>query len=141
VFGTVQIATQDEEMKKAIERARRELPAILARFVAGELNDSLFTVKVAFREGEVVEHVWLSDTTFHEGRFSGVLECDLHELKQVRRGDRVTAPMEEVTDWGYMSGGKMFGHHTLRAMLPHMQPEVAEKYRAALADVPTDGIA
>ena len=45
----------------AIERARRELPAVLQRFIAGELHDALFTVKVPIKDKGAVEHFWLSD--------------------------------------------------------------------------------
>lgn len=134
VFGVVRVPTGDEEMKCAIERARKELPSVLARFVSGELNDCLFTVKVAVREQNVVEHVWLSVTTFDGNQFSGILDSDLKDLKQVSKGDRITAGMEDVTDWGYVRDGKMFGNYTLRVLLPHMSPEVAEKYRAAFAE-------
>ena len=135
VFGSVKIPTQDEEMKKAVERARAELPAVLTRFAGGQLNDCLFTVKVAFREGDIVEHIWLSHTTYENDRFAGVLDCEIQSLKQLRKGDRVTAKLEDVTDWSYVRDGKMFGNYTLRVLLPHMQPEIAEQWRSKLADV------
>jgi len=130
--GIVGAAKDDQDVAAAVQRARAELPDILKRFLAGELHDALFTVKIPIREGDQVEYFWLSETTFSDGRFSGTIEDDPVVLKGIRRGVLWLAPMEDVADWMYMRDKKMHGNYTLRALLPKMPPEEAAKYRAVL---------
>jgi uncharacterized protein YegJ (DUF2314 family) len=106
---------------------------VLQRFVAGELRDANFTVKVAVKDAGVTEHFWLSETTYSDGRFSGIIDAD-PSTSIIKRGDRWTAPIEDVTDWMYTRNQKMYGNYTLRALLPGMPSDEAAKYRPVLAD-------
>ena len=127
----------DEAMAAAIERARRALPRVLQRFVAGELEGMAFTVKVAVRDGEQREFFWLSDTVYADGKFSGIIDAE-PSVSTIKRGDRWTAPLEEVVDWMFAREKKMHGNYTLRALLPQMPPAEAAKYRAVLAEAEPD---
>lgn len=131
---TVTVRKANAEVVAAIERARRELPAVLQRFIAGELREANFTVKVAVKHGGGTEHFWLSDTTYADGRFSGIIDADPQMASSVKRGDRWTAPVEDVTDWMYARNQKMHGNYTLRALMPNIPPDEAAKFRAVLAD-------
>ena len=114
--ATIQVPKQDEEMNKAISQAKRTLPGVLASFLAGDLSDSNFTVKVPVADGKFTEHFWLSHTTVMEGVFTGVVDADPTIISNVKRGDRRSARMEEVTDWMYARDGKMHGNYTLREL-------------------------
>lgn len=131
---TVTICSGTDAIAVAIARSRQELPAILERFLAGELNDMGFTVKIPIKEGEITEHFWLSGTTYADGQFSGIIEADPQCVTTVKRGDPWTASMADVTDWMYARNQKMHGNYTLRALLPQMPPDQAAKYRAVFAD-------
>jgi uncharacterized protein YegJ (DUF2314 family) len=131
---TVTVHSGNDDLAAAISKARSELPAVLQRFIAGELPDAGFTVKVPIKDGESTEHFWLSDTTYADGQFSGVIDADPQSVTTVRRGDRWTASVEDVNDWMYIANQKMHGNYTLRALLPKMPPHEAAKYRAALSD-------
>jgi uncharacterized protein YegJ (DUF2314 family) len=132
--ASITIPKGDDAMAAAIERARRELPRVLQRFVSGELRDNSFTVKVAVREGDDAEYFWLSDTAFADGKFSGIIDADPQMVSSIQRGDRWTAPLEDVVDWMFARDQKLFGNYTLRALLPQMPPGEAAKYRAVLAE-------
>lgn len=133
-IATVAVRSGTEDVAAAIARARSELPAVLQRFVAGELHDMGFTVKVPIIDGEFTEHFWLSDTSFADGQFSGVIDADPQSVSTVKRGERWTASVEDVTDWMYVYNKKMHGNYTLRTLLPKLPPHEAAKYRALLAD-------
>jgi len=64
----------EEDVAAAIERARSELPGVVRRFVAGELQE--FSVKVAIKDGEITEHFWLAQTTFDNGYLCGVIDSN-----------------------------------------------------------------
>lgn len=118
----------------AMDRARRELPGVLQRFQAGELEGAGFSVKVPVRDGEQLEYFWLADTSYAEGCFSGFIEDEPVEVSTVKLGDRWTALAQDVVDWMYSRDEKMHGNFTLRAVLGQMAPEHAGRYRALLAD-------
>ena len=131
---TVTVRSGSDDVAAAIARARSEPPSVLQRFIAGELHDASFTVKVPITDGEFTEHSWVSDTTYGDGRFSGIIDADPQSVSTVKRGDRWTASVEDVTDWMYAANQKMHGNYTLRALLPKLPPDEAAKYRAVLAD-------
>jgi len=130
--GIVNVATDDEAVAAAIARARRELPGVLVRYSAGEFLDAHFTVKVPIKEQQVTEHFWLSDTSFADGQFSGIIDSDPQYVTTLKRGDRWVASVEDVTDWMYLRDEKIYGNYTL---LPKMAAEEAAKYRGRLADM------
>lgn len=132
--STVTVRSGDEDLAAAIAKARSELPNVLQQFIAGALHDANFTVKVSIKEHNFTEHFWLSETTFSDGIFSGIIESEPQSLSIIKQGDRWTAPIEEVTDWMYAKNQKMYGNYTLRALLPKMPPHEAAKYRAVLSD-------
>jgi uncharacterized protein YegJ (DUF2314 family) len=136
--ASMTIPRGDDAMAAAIERARRELPGVLQRFVAGKLGGTAFTVKVAVRDGEHREFFWLSDMVYADGKFSGIIDAEPGMVSTIKRGDRWTAPTEEVVDWMFACDKKMHGNYTLRALLPQMPPAEAAKYRAVLAEVEPD---
>lgn len=125
------IRSNDEAMVEAIAKAKESLPTITERFVAGELEH--FTVKVPVKDGEDVEHFWLSETRYADGVFSGVLDAEAQVVSNVELGQAYEAEAYEVIDWMHVDEGMMHGNFTLRAMLPHMTPPEAAKYRAMLS--------
>lgn len=131
---TVTVRRDNDEIVAAIERARHELPAVLQRLVAGELQDASFTVKIPIKDGDCTEHFWLSETIYADGKFSGIINADPQSVTTVKRGDRRTVSIAEVTDWMYARNQKMHGNYTLRALLSRMPPHEAAQYRALLAE-------
>lgn len=126
------IRSDDDAMKEAIAKAKATLPAITERFVAGELEH--FTVKVPVIDGDDVEHFWLSDTRYADGVYAGTLDSEAQVVSNVDVGQAYEAPASKITDWMHVVDGMMHGNFTLRAMLPHMTPPEAAKFRAMLAD-------
>ncbi len=116
------VATDNADMLQAIEKARQTLPAVLARLAAGEMEEANFTVKFPVSDGEGTEYFWLSETTFADGCFSGVIDDEAQCVSTIKRGDRRTVPVAEVIDWSYVQNQMMYGNFTLRALLPTMPP-------------------
>jgi uncharacterized protein YegJ (DUF2314 family) len=56
-------------------------------------------VKLPLREGETVEHVWISDVRFDGGRFYGRIDNDVQSVKGWRLGDTVSVPADSISDW------------------------------------------
>lgn len=129
--SVVSVGSADEEMQAAIARARQTLPAAIERFVAGELE--AFTVKVRVSDGQNAEHVWLSDTRYENGKFSGIIDAELQYLDGFKEGQVYEASIDDVSDWMHFNDGLMYGNYTLRVLLPRMPKEEAAKYAEHLA--------
>lgn len=132
-FGVVSVRTEDEAIVEAIASAKATLHGVTERFIAGELEN--FTVKVPISDGEGTEHFWLSNTSYADGAFSGIIGAAPTQVTNVTEGQAYEAPFEDVTDWMFLQDGLMHGNYTLRALLPHMPPAEARKYAAVMAPV------
>lgn len=135
-FGTetVMAPPGEDAMEAAMAKGRETLPAVLERFLSGELADAHFSVKVPVVDGKLREFFWLSQMAYADGKFLGVIDADPQVVTTVKRGDRWTARLEDAVDWMYGRHRKMYGNYTLRAMLPKMPPDQAAQYAALLAE-------
>ena len=78
-------------------------------------------VKVAFSEGQLVEHMWLDSVRFDGQTVHGVLMNEPHDLKRVHEGDEVSALLSErVNDWILASEAGVLGAHTVQLMRSRM---------------------
>ena len=54
------------------------------------------------------------------------------KIQNLSKGDRVTVPTSQVTDWLYVRDGKYRGAYTVRALLPFMKPDEAADMKKRL---------
>jgi uncharacterized protein YegJ (DUF2314 family) len=130
---TVAVSADDPQMVAAISRARQTVQRVIDELERGNKQTS---VKVAIVDGEAVEHFWLRDVAYDKkaGAFVGKIDNDPNKVKTVRLGQAVTVRTSTISDWLYMSGGKMHGNFTVRVLLPKMAPDEANRLRALLSD-------
>jgi uncharacterized protein YegJ (DUF2314 family) len=105
----------DPRLTAAVEEARRRWPEFVAAF-ARRQEGQTFAVKTAVREGEAVEFMWLTVEQLEGEQVRGRLDNDPVGLKQVRRGDRLTAAPADVTDWLFTEGSELHGAFTVHAL-------------------------
>lgn len=120
------------EMQAAIAQARREVDAFIAVMASGGASN--FAVKVPIEDQGKVEHFWITNITFREGRFEGRINNEPGIVSNVRLGQKITVGKGEISDWLYMRDGKMHGNYTMRPLLATMSEEEAAYYRSMLAD-------
>lgn len=120
------------EMQAAIDRARREVDVFIAELSKNEADS--YSVKAPIKDGAIVEHFWLKDVTYKNGRFDGTIDNEPADVSNVKLGQRWSLAKNEISDWLYMKGGKMYGNYTLRPMLPALPPDEAGMLKAMLAD-------
>lgn len=89
----------------------------------------LACVKVAFMENvlyqtaPIVEHMWINDVEFDGYVISGTLANDPNELSNVKNGDFVEVPLNQISDWLFTSGGKTYGGFTIQVLRAGMDEE------------------
>jgi uncharacterized protein YegJ (DUF2314 family) len=69
-----------------------------------------------------------------DGKIFGTINNDPEIVHNVKIGDRILTPEDDISDWLYMQNGKMVGNYTLRVLFKQMSVSEAEKYKAMLAD-------
>lgn len=126
---------EDEAMLKAFEQARKSFRYFWRELYWERLRIvpalSFACVKVAFSQdidgSTEVEHMWLNDVYFDGERVCGVLVNDPNVLSNVKNGDEVAVPLEQISDWMFAIEGKTYGGFSVQAMRKAMsQSERAE---------------
>jgi len=82
-----------------------------------------FEVKKPFRQGDVVEHLWLSNVQFKGNRFHGYVDNRPRKIKGLKMGDRVSVNPNEISDWAFVENGRLVGGYTIRVLYTHLSPE------------------
>lgn len=129
------VSRENEAVNAAIAKAQATLPVFFARLARPERGDSDFQIKIRFETSKppAGEHVWADDVVREGDKVSATIATDPNDIPNLRRGQRVTIPLSQVTDWLYVRGGKYHGAFTVRALLPYMKPEEADEMRRRLA--------
>lgn len=122
----------EAEMEAAIARARKEVDSFIAVLKSG--NGSDFAVKAPVKDGADVEHFWLTDISYKNGEFTGKIGNEPGIVSNVRFGQTYKIRKEDISDWLYMRGGKMYGNYTMRPLLATMPEAEAAQYRSILAE-------
>lgn len=82
-------------------------------------------IKAEFREGDIVEHMWVGDIEFDGEKIIGQVINDPNQLKNVCESDIVEIDLksERFTDWMMMLMGDVCGAYSIHAMRKQMSEE------------------
>ena len=111
---TVARGADDADLAEAAAVARRRLPEFIEAFGAGDGRD--FAVKVPFRDGDEVEHMWVIVSAIEDDAVVGELNNNPQQVTTVRCGDRVRVPMDEVEDWMIAGDGETIGGFSVNVL-------------------------
>jgi uncharacterized protein YegJ (DUF2314 family) len=89
-----------------------------------------FIVKKPFKDGEKVEHIWLSDVSFDGTNFRGRVDNEPLDVKNVTLGATATAAKGEISDWSYVDDGKLVGGYTIRVLYARMTRDEKKDFEA-----------
>lgn len=98
----------EKEMEAAIARARAEVDVFIAAL--GKRQGSDFAVKSPIKDGGGTEHFWLTDVTYREGAFEGLIGDDPGIVTNVKVGQKWTLKKLEISDWMFIRDEKMHGN-------------------------------
>lgn len=126
----IRVADDDPEMHQAIAEARRTVATIIAALKAPKPTQQAFAVKKPFREGDVVEHIWLSDISFDGTTFKGRVDNEPVDVKNVKAGATATVAPGEIDDWFFVEDGKLVGGTSLRLLHQRMSPAEKKDFEA-----------
>ncbi|MDB6140723.1 MAG: hypothetical protein JWO94_3795 [Verrucomicrobiaceae bacterium] len=117
------IKDEDAQMGNAVTRARRTVGTFIAAVRNPTSGQRDFEVKKPFKQGEVTEHIWLSDVTYSGGRFHGKVDNKPRDIDGLKYGTRVSVNPNEITDWAFVNNGELVGGYTIRLLHNELSPE------------------
>jgi uncharacterized protein YegJ (DUF2314 family) len=120
----VYLPDDHEEMKQAIAQARATLDSFRAVLASPPPNTHGFALKARFPVEGGHEHCWVGSLEMKGRNFIGKLDNQPQNLPTLRLGSIVDVEDEMVTDWAYFENKIAHGHHTTRALLPHMSKKM-----------------
>lgn len=123
----VSVDDEDSALLAATAQARKTVGEFLARLekpVAGEI----FSVKAVFREGEVTEHLWLSEVRFDGKNFTGKVDSTPEKLTRVKAGQTQQVPSDQISDWMILENDRLVGAYTIRALRDKIPPGQRAKW-------------
>jgi uncharacterized protein YegJ (DUF2314 family) len=91
-------------------------------------------MEAAIKDRGETEHFWLTDVTYRDGSFEGLIGNDPGIVTNVKFGQKWTLKKVEISDWMFMRDEKMHGNYTLRPLLRTMRKEDAEMWRSRFAE-------
>jgi uncharacterized protein YegJ (DUF2314 family) len=120
------IPSAEEEMIAAIRHAQLTLGDFFAAYERPRDGQNSFLLKVAFEEGESIEHIWLADVQFSSSGSRGVVANE-PSMSSLRYKQVVEFDPMRITDWMYVEDGRLVGGFTTRLLRDRMTP--AERAR------------
>ncbi|HTL16757.1 MAG TPA: DUF2314 domain-containing protein [Patescibacteria group bacterium] len=131
---TINIADDDPEMLAAIAKARDTLPQFWNRYEKHDQGETDFALKVKISDKSQTEYFWVSELERKNGELFGTINNDPELVHNVKLGQRLKIPAEDIADWLYLKQGKIVGNYTLRVLFKKMAPDEVEKNKRLLAD-------
>ena len=118
----------DPKMLAAMEKARSTSANFIAALANPKRQQSGFSVKVPIKDGEQVEHMWLSPVCFVDNQFVGKINNHPVKVMNVKLGDEVKYSKDEISDWMYVEGRKLVGGYTIRVLRDGMSAKEREDF-------------
>lgn len=128
------IDDDEPQMAAAIKKGRETLPQFWRVFEKRENGETNFALKVKITDGDTHEHFWLTNLQRKQGKIFGTVDNDPQIVSNVRMGERLPIPEENISDWLYLRDGKMHGNFTIRPLFKSMPPEEVQQLKQMLAE-------
>ncbi len=110
------VPDDDPKMNEAMAKARTTVDTFLTALKAPTRNQTMFAVKVHFKDGSQNEHMWISKVTFDGTKFHGMIDNSPQMVKNVKAGQKVSVAKGEISDWMFLENKKLVGGETLRVL-------------------------
>jgi uncharacterized protein YegJ (DUF2314 family) len=109
---------------------RRIVPALDLACVKAPFSDGPRGARTSSDKPRV-EEMWISEIDFDGRDVSGELLNQPNWLKSIKQGDAVRLPLEQVSDWMYVIGGKVYGAFTVQLLRSRMPKKARTEHDQA----------
>lgn len=126
----------DPEMNRAMQKARDTLPVFRKYLSHPPAGVTSLQLKVALRQGDEVEHVWLADLSIKGEGFSGTIANQVEFIPSYQKGQRITVQPGSVSDWMVVLTNGIRGGYSIQVILAREKPADPHELIGDLADLP-----
>ena len=77
-------------------------------------GQTTFSIKLAFDDGNNVEHMWLTPVRFDGKLLHGKVDNTAEKVTNVKMGQEVSVEPSKISDWMFAENGRLQGGYTLR---------------------------
>lgn len=126
-FATV--SNDDPYMAIAKQKARETLPGFLALAKTPRPSTEGFSIKVGIRDRGHTEFFWITPFEQKDGKFSGVINNEPRNVRNVSYGERITFSEADIADWLYFDSGRMKGNYTGCAIMKHEPAKMRDAFK------------
>ncbi|MDQ0591769.1 uncharacterized protein YegJ (DUF2314 family) [Chryseobacterium ginsenosidimutans] len=118
------VENADNEMNSAIAKAKETFPEFEKAFQENNPNFENFTIKQKFETSDGGgEHIWIGDLKFKDGQYSGVVQNEPVDVKQIKLGDSIKVSLADISDWMYIDKKVVKGGYTVKVLRKQMSQE------------------
>jgi uncharacterized protein YegJ (DUF2314 family) len=130
----ISVPNDDPAMETAISKAQASLPAFWETLAKPQAGDDRFAVKIKYATGtKTGEHIWANDVKRSGANVTATISNTPRDIPNLKKGQRVTVPLDRITDWMFFRNDKIHGAQTLRVLLSRMPPDQAADWKSKLA--------
>lgn len=132
------VAGEEERMNFAMEKARLTISYFKESLTRPKATQQSFSLKARIEDGEMTEHIWLSDVSYDEDKnFYGTVNNEPVDVTNVTFGQQIGIATEHVSDWMIIEDGRLIGGYTIRAVRDGMQGKQREEFDKSIG-IPID---
>ncbi|KUJ61969.1 hypothetical protein AR687_10450 [Flavobacteriaceae bacterium CRH] len=120
------VASGDEEMNAAITKANQTLNDFNVALSNPEIEDP--ALKVQFQNSTDVEHMWIGEIEYNDGKYSGILTNEPEYITEYKMGDKINIDNSKISDWMYIENGKLVGGFTIKVLRNRMNEDERKQF-------------
>ena len=120
----------EKQMDAAIAKAKSSVQDFITVLEAKSADS--YSIKAPITDKHGTEHFWVTDVTYKDGVFSGLIGNDPGVVQNVKFGQPWTIKKEDISDWMYIKNERIHGGFTIDPLLGTFPKEEAEAIRSKL---------
>ena len=121
---TYSVTSEDQSLNAAIDKAKQTINDFDKAFQSSDTSCTEFAVKKRYKTtNDGGEHMWIAVTSIENGKYKGIVNNDAEQTKEVKYGDTVIVPKNEITDWMYLKRNILKGGFTIRVIRDKMNKD------------------
>ena len=117
-------------MEAAISKSRSSVSDFLKVLEVGDADS--FSVKAPITDENGTEHFWLTDVSYNNGVFTGLIGNDPGIVKNVKFGQSWDIQRDLISDWMFIRSEMIHGGYTIDPLLDSYPKDQADELRSKL---------
>ena len=118
----------DKEMNDAILLAQQTFNKFEKAYKENNDDYKDFSIKMPFKSTNGYEHIWITDITYENNEFQGVVNNSPAFTREVNIGDTIIIDTKNISDWMYVENGKLRGGYSIRAIRDKMSASQKKEF-------------